>query len=108
MNTTTSLIDSTESNLSAEEKEQIERENKFSAIINNMFETYHKKNLDYGNSFGKSVEEFGFVAAIIRMNDKMNRLKSLVKNQEVHVTDESIKDTLLDLANYAVMTLIEL
>lgn len=82
----------------------------FNEITVKMAETYKAKNHDYGNSFSKSIDEFGLVAAVVRMNDKMERLKSLAKmgSDEIKVKDESIKDTLLDLANYAVMTLVEL
>lgn len=82
----------------------------FADITKKMAEVYAAKNHDYGNAFGKSVEEFGLVAAAVRMNDKMERIKSLVKGQESNrcVKDETLEDTLLDLANYAVMTLVEL
>ena len=76
----------------------------FQRILTNMSRTYNQKNSDYGSSFDKSMDEFGMLSPIIRMSDKMNRLKSLVKNKQ-QVNDESIDDTLLDLANYAVMTL---
>lgn len=77
---------------------------KFNEIVCKMADTYEKKNADYGDSFGQTCDEFGIIAAIIRMNDKMNRIKQLSKKNAL-VTDESIKDTILDLANYAVMTL---
>lgn len=76
---------------------------RFMDITTNMAKTYAAKNHDYGNSFEQSCNKFGIIAAIVRMGDKMNRLESLaVKRAEVK--DESIKDTLLDLANYAIMT----
>lgn len=78
---------------------------KFNEIVCKMADTYEKKNTDYGDSFGQTCDEFGIIAAIVRMNDKMNRIKQLSKKNAL-VTDENIKDTLLDLANYAVMTLI--
>jgi hypothetical protein len=75
----------------------------FIDITTNMAKTYAAKNHDYGNSFEQSCNKFGIIAAIVRMGDKMNRLESLaVKKAEVK--NESIKDTLLDLANYAIMT----
>lgn len=75
----------------------------FMDITTNMAKTYAAKNHDYGNSFEQSCNKFGIIAAIVRMGDKMNRLESLtVKKAEVK--DESIKDTLLDLANYSIMT----
>lgn len=79
----------------------------FAFITTHMLETYKRKNADYGDSFGESVQELGIVAAITRISDKCNRLKSLINNP-AKVADESMRDTLLDLANYAVMTLIEL
>lgn len=78
---------------------------KFMDITTNMAKTYAAKNHDYGNSFEQSCNKFGIIAAIVRMGDKMNRLESLaVKRAEVK--DESIEDTLLDLANYSIMTVI--
>ena len=79
----------------------------FEGITSEMLETYTKKNSDYGGSFDKSMNEFGLISAVIRMSDKIERLKSLVK-QDAKVKEESIEDTLYDLASYAVMTLINL
>lgn len=75
----------------------------FMSITQDMTETYAAKNHDYGNSFERSLDEFGLVASAVRLGDKMNRIKSLIK-KEAQVKDESIKDTLLDMANYAIMT----
>lgn len=69
---------------------------------------YKAKNKDYGDSFGKSYKEYGLTMACIRLEDKLNRLKSLNKNGQAEVKDESIEDTLKDLANYAIMTVIEM
>lgn len=76
---------------------------RFMDITTNMAKTYAAKNHDYGNSFEESLDEFGLVASVVRLGDKMNRIKSLIK-KEAQVKDESIKDTLLDMANYAIMT----
>lgn len=78
-------------------------EHPFQTITNEMFETYLKKNHDYGNSFNKSLDKFGIIASVVRMEDKFNRIESLIK-KEAKVADESISDTLLDLANYCIMT----
>lgn len=75
----------------------------FMDITTNMAKTYAAKNHDYGNSFDRSLNKFGLIAGLVRMGDKMNRLESLV-NKKAMVKNESIKDTLLDLANYAIMT----
>ena len=81
----------------------MEKEQLFKAITDNMLETFIKKNHDYGNSFDKQMDEFGMTAAIIRLSDKLNRLKVLSKDDAL-VKDESIQDTLLDLANYSILT----
>ena len=75
----------------------------FMSITHNMAKTYAAKNHDYGNSFEQSLDKFGLVASVVRLGDKMNRIESLTK-KEAQVKDESIKDTLLDMANYAIMT----
>ena len=80
---------------------------KMDLLMREMLKTYRDKNADYGDSFAKSYDEFGMTAPIIRMSDKLERLKSLSK-VEAKVKDESIRDTLVDLANYAMMTVIEL
>ena len=75
----------------------------FMSITQNMTKIYAAKNHDYGNSFEESLDEFGLVASVVRIGDKMNRIKSLIK-KEAQVKDEPIRDTLLDMANYAIMT----
>ena len=77
----------------------------FIDITNSLTKIYQAKNQDYGNSFEKSLYKFGLVASIIRLSDKMNRIESLSQTK-AKVKDESIEDTLLDLANYAIMTVI--
>lgn len=79
----------------------------FREITDYMYQIYEKKNADYGDSFSKTFDEFGLTASAIRINDKNERFKQLIK-KEAQVKDESIKDTLLDLANYAVLTLMEM
>ena len=69
---------------------------------------FTEKNKRYGNSFSEQFEEFGILSLIIRLNDKMNRLKTLTKDPSIGVLDESIEDSLKDLANYAIMGLVEL
>lgn len=70
---------------------------------------YIKKNQDYGDSFGQSYKEEGMAMVRIRLGDKFNRLKTLTRNPDKqNVMDESIKDTLIDLANYAIMTIVEM
>lgn len=75
-------------------------------ICGNMHNTYKAKNADYGDSFAKVRREY-LEAICIRLMDKLERLKTLLKGAEQQVKGESIDDTLLDIANYAVMELLE-
>ena len=72
---------------------------------------YEIKNKNYGNSFSEQFKEYGLTSVCIRLDDKIRRLKSLNKQMisgNVNVDDESVRDTLVDLANYAILTVIEL
>lgn len=96
---------------------------------------YERKNADYGDSFGISFKEEGMAMPRIRLGDKMNRFKNLSKAIEAAekewqllekqlleelpleeralketqmVEEESLRDTLIDLANYAIMTIVEM
>lgn len=78
-----------------------------SDICTEMNALYARKNHDYDDSFGKSYAEWGLPMVCIRLGDKFERLKAFAKGGELTVSDESIEDTLMDLANYAIMTLVE-
>ena len=80
----------------------------FREITNEMEALYERKNKDYGNSFGDTYERLGIISAVTRIQDKTNRLVNLVTGKQQAVNDESVRDTLIDLANYAVMTLVEM
>lgn len=70
---------------------------------------YKVKNAKYGDSFGKKVRKRGLMSALDRMEDKWNRLENLIENNEDGSdTDESLEDTLIDLANYCLMTIMEI
>ena len=78
-------------------------------ICSEIHATYIKKNNDYGDAFSKTYQDLGIVSAITRISDKYNRLRSLVSsNKPIMVSDESVIDTLLDMANYCIMTVMEL
>ena len=65
------------------------------------YQTFLKKNTDYGSSFEESLNEFGEVAGIVRISDKYRRLVNLTKNENNVL--ESKSDTLKDMANYCLM-----
>lgn len=77
-------------------------------ILDELNELYTRKNHDYGDSYHQSYIEEGLSMARIRLSDKLSRFKTLTRKRGQEVQDESIRDTLLDLANYAVMTVMEL
>ena len=84
---------------------KIEHHAKICNEINNL---YAIKNHDYGDSFHQTFVEEGMAMARIRLGDKFNRFKTLSRGGEQKVNDESIRDTLIDLANYAIMTVVEM
>jgi hypothetical protein len=65
-------------------------------------ELFTRKNADYGDAFAK----YGVVGVLMRIEDKIQRAISITKNGVNLVEDEGIKDTLIDLHNYAAMALI--
>ena len=77
----------------------------FSKIVIEMTELYAKKNHDYGNSFDESCDKIGTGYPLGRLLDKMNRLISCMGKEDKMQINESIEDTLKDLACYSVMTL---
>ena len=83
---------------------------KHRAITADLNDIYIRKNTDYGDAFGDTFRKLGIISAVTRISDKTNRLMSLAAKSEAErmVKDESIRDTLMDLANYAIMSLIEM
>lgn len=80
---------------------------KFQDICNNMVELYAKKNADYGDSFHNACQEIPFYA-IGKIYDKFSRLKNLTLNKNSNPNFESLEDTLIDMANYCIMTVMEI
>lgn len=78
----------------------------FDGICQDLMRLHAKKNHDYGNAAHESYEEFGIISYVITLNHKMKRLKTLTKTGvEQEVKGESIEDTLMDLAAYAIMAI---
>jgi hypothetical protein len=75
------------------------RVQQYTAVQKEAFELFTKKNQDYGDSFAT----YGPVGVIVRMGDKISRLSSITKSGITLVNNESIRDTLIDLHNYAAM-----
>jgi hypothetical protein len=85
-------------------------------MVDKMTNLYQRKNSDYGNAFEKSMDKFGVIVSAIRIGDKVNRLDSLCEKYRPKdedavphplplVEDESMGDTFIDLACYAIMTI---
>lgn len=88
----------------------------FEKITTDMLELYKIKNKNYGSSFSEQFKEYGLTSVCIRLDDKIRRLKSLNKQMQdvqngicqLDNQGESITDTLVDVANYSVLALMEL
>ena len=81
---------------------------KHKQICDELHNLYAKKNHDYGDSFHLTYVEEGMAMPRIRLGDKFNRFKTLSRSNKREVNDESIRDTLIDLANYSIMTILEM
>lgn len=68
-------------------------------IQDECWETFKAKNFDYGDSFSDD----GVIGVIIRIGDKIKRMKTITSKSIALVNDESLRDTLCDLSNYAAM-----
>lgn len=66
-------------------------------------ETLIKKDADYGSSFDKTLDEYGDTVGLIRIEDKLNRIKNILLNKKEAQVNESILDTLLDIAGYSIL-----
>ena len=76
----------------------------YSNILKRMDDTHTRKNHDYGDAAYQGYKKFGTAYFLVQLHNKLSRLESLT-NKTQQVKDESIDDTLLDMANYAVMYL---
>ena len=91
----------------AEYNKQVEQ---FKALTGEMSALYARKNRDYGNSFTEMYREWGPMYPLSRMQEKLSRATRLLQSGEAQaqVPEEKVTDTLLDLACYSLMTIMEL
>lgn len=73
-------------------------------ITSDIVDLLVRKNANYGNSFDRQMDEYGMIAAVIRLDDKMSRLRALTKGEPDKV-GESLDDTLRDIVGYTLLTL---
>ena len=92
------------SNIPYKPKTKVERHFEIVKGLNNL---YARKNADYGDSVHDTYMKYGLTSFLVRLEDKLNRARTLSK-QDALVTDEKLEDTLLDMANYAILAVLEL
>lgn len=76
-------------------------------LIDYLHNLYIAKNTDYGDSVHDTYVKYGLTSFLVRLEDKLNRARTL-STKNALVNDERIEDTLLDMANYAILAVIEL
>ena len=76
----------------------------YKIIQDELYETFLKKNSDYGNN---NLDTFGKIGIMIRLQDKINRFINVSKNNINLVEDETLDDTIKDLINYSYLFLIQ-
>ena len=74
----------------------------FRKVQDSAFELFKKKNADYGNAF----EDYGTIGILVRMNDKIKRAINISDKTITLVNEESLRDTLIDLHNYAALAVL--
>lgn len=84
----------------------VEQKERHLGIVELLHRTWVEKNERYGDSFSEVYDELGDISALTQVLHKVNRLKTLTV-EELDGNGESLDDTLLDLANYCVMWLME-
>ena len=84
--------------------DRTETSNPFKFYTDKLAATLQEKNKAYGDSCTKSVDKFGIIAAVVRLEDKFNRLENLTANGgKEKVKDESLADTALDISGYGLL-----
>lgn len=78
-----------------------DRRTQLEAVQREALELFTRKNNDYGDAFA----ECGAVGVVVRIGDKLARLRTVTAQQITLVTDETLRDTLMDLHNYAAMAI---
>ena len=89
----------------AEQIKYVPMVNPFAKYTEKLATVLKAKNVAYGDSFAQSVDDYGLKVIGIRLSDKYNRIKHLVNNSELKENDESLEDTSLDTAGYAILAL---
>ena len=81
---------------------------RFKEITEEMQELCKRKNSDYGASVNDTYQKYGMTAYLVRLEDKLNRARNLALKGNQEVEDERLRDTLIDMANYCILAIIDL
>ncbi len=81
---------------------------KHARVCEDLNRSYTDKYASYGDAFGETFRKLGMLSAVTRITDKVNKLQALTTNPEIPDDDESILDTCMNIANYAIMTVMEI
>ena len=84
-----------------------EKIEKHKELLNYLHQMYIAKNHDYGDSVHDTYMKYGITSFLVRLEDKLNRARTISSKSQM-VEDEKLKDTLLDMANYAILAVLEL
>ena len=77
------------------------REEQLQKVQSDALTLFQNKNKDYGDAFAN----YGTIGVLVRLSDKISRAVSISKSSVTLVNDESLRDTLIDLHNYAAMAI---
>lgn len=77
------------------------REEQMQIVQSEALALFKRKNKDYGDAFAN----FGTIGVLVRLSDKISRAVSISQSSVTLVKDESLRDTLIDLHNYAAMAI---
>jgi len=91
-----------------ERRNDMDNVTRHKALTEEIHALYERKNHDYGDSFSRTYKTLGIISAVTRITDKYNRLVALATTKEKAQVNESLRDTLIDMANYCLMTVMEL
>ncbi len=84
-----------------------EKIEKHKELLDYLHQMYIAKNHDYGDSVHDTYKKYGITSFLVRLEDKLNRARTISSKSQM-VEDEKLKDTLLDMANYAILAVLEL
>ena len=87
---------------------QIDKSIEHEQVCLELNDLYKRKNKDYGDSFSRNLERYGLCIAAGRLYEKLDRFDSLIRSGQQEIKEESVRDTLIDLANYAIITVMEM